>query len=282
MLVALGGLFWLDWWLECCLLADPHGWPLAIVLAALIVLGMHELSHLAAASGVRMLGVSATAGALLVGLIPFWWQLVDRAYHGPRMGRPLSGFGVLLVLSWLLIAIFIEQMIGHRARDAFRQSAVTLLAAMYLGLGGAMILAVRMAYGVPALVLLVAAAKFTDIGAYFAGALWGKHKLIPWLSPAKSWEGLAGGIVAAVGISLLVGYLLNLPLGAAYLAVFGVLMAATGQIGDLCESLLKRAGNVKDSGTLIPEFGGVLDMLDSVLLAAPFAYVALTLMVVHQ
>ena len=277
LLAVLGGLFWLDWHLQCRICATQTAWPLAAVFVPLMILGVHEMAHICAGAGVRILKLSASAGALVVGSIPFWWQWMDRQYHG-YADHHLSGFGLLVVLSVLMIVMLVEQMIRDRAADAARQIACTLLTVMYLGLGGAMILAVRMAYGVPALVLFVAAVKFTDMGAYFVGSAIGRHKLIPWLSPGKTWEGLVGGIAAGVGTSLLAGWLLRVGLGAGQLAIFGVLMALAGQLGDLCESLLKRAGNVKDSGTLVPEFGGVLDMLDSLLLAAPFAYAALTWM----
>ena len=109
----------------------------------------------------------------------------------------------------------------------------------------------------------------SDSGAYFAGKTFGRHKLFPRISPGKTWEGWFGGTLTAI----LVGYLislyfhdLNLPqwLGIAIIvSVFGVL-------GDLIESLLKRSLQVKDSGTLIPGHGGILDRFDSLVLVVPF------------
>jgi phosphatidate cytidylyltransferase len=164
--------------------------------------------------------------------------------------------------------------------------SATLLAVVYLGAGAALMLAIRMdeRLGVPALVLFLAAVKFTDIGAYFTGTAIGRHKLIPWLSPGKTWEGLAGGLAAAAGISMLVVWAFrhvqsaHLSLSYAQAAIFGVVVGGIGQFGDLSESLLKRSAQVKDSGSLVPEFGGILDILDSPLLAAPPAYVLLAVM----
>jgi phosphatidate cytidylyltransferase len=123
--------------------------------------------------------------------------------------------------------------------------------------------------------LLVAIPVASDTGGYFAGSYFGKHKLAPRVSPKKTWEGLAGSIglalVAGVGGMLL----MHRPwyFGAA-LAVLGALAAT---LGDLAESLLKRAIDIKDMGSLLPGHGGVLDRVDSILMTAPFFYVVITL-----
>ena len=126
--------------------------------------------------------------------------------------------------------------------------------------------------------LFLAAVKCTDIGAYFVGSAVGRHKLIVWLSPGKSWEGLIGGLAFAAGVSILVAWAWKIDAAVWEAAVFGVAVALAGQFGDLCESLLKRSARVKDSGAALPEFGGVLDLLDSPLLAAPVGYVLLAAM----
>ena len=177
-------------------------------------------------------------------------------------------------------------MIRHRVAGALARVSLTMLAVVYLGAGAALMFAIRMdgRLGVPALVLFLAAVKFTDIGAYFTGTAIGRHKLIPWLSPGKTWEGLAGGLAAAAGISVLAVWAFrhvassHLSLSYVQAAIFGVVVGGIGQFGDLSESLLKRSAQVKDSGALVPEFGGILDILDSPLLAAPAAYVLLAVM----
>jgi phosphatidate cytidylyltransferase len=174
--------------------------------------------------------------------------------------------------------VFLEQMIRHRLDAALARVGATLLAVAYLGVGAAVMLAIRVDKGVPALILFLAAVKCTDIGAYFTGSAIGRHKLIAWLSPGKSWEGLFGGLAAAAGVSMLVVWLLGMRMSLAWAAGFGVIVGAVGQFADLCESLLKRSAKIKDSGALVPEFGGVLDVLDSPLLAAPAAYVLLNML----
>lgn len=123
--------------------------------------------------------------------------------------------------------------------------------------------------------------KVTDIGAYFTGIALGKTPLIPRVSPKKTWEGLIGGVAAAAAVSYAaMGWLLPVYGGCAALRVlsipqvivFGIVMAVIGQAGDLVESLFKRDGGVKDSAHLVPTFGGVLDVIDSPILAVPVAY----------
>jgi phosphatidate cytidylyltransferase len=114
------------------------------------------------------------------------------------------------------------------------------------------------------LVLLVCAA---DIGAYFAGRRFGRHKLAPLVSPGKTWEGALGGLLAVLAIALIGAVHFNLSLVGA--GAFGCAVGAFSVIGDLTESMFKRAANLKDSGTLLPGHGGLLDRIDSVTAAAP-------------
>src|SRR5207302_1015365 len=141
-------------------------------------------------------------------------------------------------------------------------------------------------WGLFALATFIATVKMSDTGQYTAGRLWGRHKLAPNVSPGKTWEGAIGGlVVAAITSALLVfcrpdiGVLKTSvdwnDIRTALLirgAVCGVLLAIAGIIGDLAESLLKRDAGVKDSSVWLRGFGGVLDLLDSLLGAAPVAY----------
>ena len=118
--------------------------------------------------------------------------------------------------------------------------------------------------------------KFTDIGAFFTGKSIGRHKLIGWLSPGKTWEGLAGGLVVAAAVGAICAPWLP-ELDWIKGALFGAILGLVGQGGDLLESLMKRDADVKDSGGSIPGFGGVLDVIDSPLMAAPVAYLLFSL-----
>jgi phosphatidate cytidylyltransferase len=124
---------------------------------------------------------------------------------------------------------------------------------------------------------LVLVVKSTDVGAYFTGRALGRHKLCPRLSPRKTWEGLAGGVGCALVASLLFvrwhgGLLGQVRLSTLDAVCLGVLLSLAGVLGDMFESLLKRASGAKDSGTIVPGMGGVLDVLDSLLFAAPVLY----------
>jgi phosphatidate cytidylyltransferase len=112
----------------------------------------------------------------------------------------------------------------------------------------------------------------TDTGAYVTGLLLGRHKMAPRISPKKTWEGFAGSIVAAQIASFLVGWLLLNNLSILDRVLFGLLLALSGTIGDLVESLIKRDLGIKDISNWLPGHGGFLDRLDSVLPSAAVAY----------
>lgn len=129
---------------------------------------------------------------------------------------------------------------------------------------------------------LLLVTKFSDMGAYVTGSLIGRHKLVPHISPHKSWEGLAGAVVFSVagsfGLWLLIPERLSV-FTAWDVGVLGLLLGLAAVIGDLAESIVKRSADAKDSGGLLPGIGGVLDLIDSVLFTAPilFFYMRLVL-----
>jgi phosphatidate cytidylyltransferase len=127
--------------------------------------------------------------------------------------------------------------------------------------------------GVTALALTIFVPKFGDIGAYFTGRLLGRHRMAPALSPKKTWEGLAGGLALSALTAVGLNAALPAVLGGAWRAAgFGAVVGLAGVLGDLAESLVKRDGGQKDASQVVPGFGGVLDVVDSVLFAAPVAY----------
>jgi phosphatidate cytidylyltransferase len=121
--------------------------------------------------------------------------------------------------------------------------------------------------------------KMADSGGYFFGTRFGKHKLAPVISPKKSWEGLLGGVVFclvvnAIWMILSKGHInSSIPLTAAHAFVLSFLFPIVGTLGDLVESMFKRAVNVKDSNSMVYGLGGILDMIDSILFAAPMLYI---------
>jgi phosphatidate cytidylyltransferase len=126
--------------------------------------------------------------------------------------------------------------------------------------------------------------KFSDTGAYLTGSLIGRHKMIPRISPGKTWEGLAGAVLFSTGASLAFAGLAGERLAGMnwmHATVLGVLLSLTAVVGDLIESLFKREAGVKDSGRLLPGIGGVLDLLDSLLFNAPLMYLYLRHILTH-
>jgi len=120
--------------------------------------------------------------------------------------------------------------------------------------------------------------KFSDVGAYSVGSLIGKHKMIPRISPGKTWEGFGGAIVVSTIASLLFVHFAGSKMPAmnwGHAVVLGVVLSATAVVGDLIESLFKREAGVKDSGRIFPGIGGILDLLDSLLFNAPIMYLYL-------
>ena len=119
-----------------------------------------------------------------------------------------------------------------------------------------------------------------DTGAYCSGSLFGKHKLFPRISPAKSWEGSIGGGVFVIAVAVLIGYLTENPEAPNSLTIpqwagLGIVVAVFGTWGDLVESLFKRTIGIKDSGNILPGHGGMLDRFDSALMAIPAAVIYL-------
>lgn len=127
------------------------------------------------------------------------------------------------------------------------------------------------------LLYLMAVTKLTDIGAYFTGSVFGRHKMTPYISPGKSWEGAIGGLtfgVIASYIFFLFGSYIPLQLTGFQCIILGLLLSFMGQMGDLAESLIKRDAGVKNSSQ-IPGLGGILDILDSLVFTSPILYIFL-------
>ena len=160
---------------------------------------------------------------------------------------------------------------------AWADLGLTLAGALYTGglLGYAPLLASlgetpARGDGVAWMLAVLLGTAACDTGAYLVGSMIGRHKMIPHVSPGKTWEGLAGGVLGAVVAAAALSGILKIGLIPA--ALLGLLICAAAVSGDLCESLLKRAAGVKDSGNLIPGHGGVLDRVDSILFVLPAVY----------
>jgi phosphatidate cytidylyltransferase len=168
--------------------------------------------------------------------------------------------------------MFLQQHFQLGNDGALANCGISCFSLLYLGLLGAFVLGIRIDEGPWAFLMFMFVVKSSDIGAYTFGKLFGKHRLSPRVSPKKTWEGLAGAVAAAVMVSLAFAVVFDII--KVWLApIFGACMAVTGQLSDLAESMLKRDAQQKDSSNRVPGFGGILDVIDSLLFAAPVAYV---------
>jgi phosphatidate cytidylyltransferase len=153
-------------------------------------------------------------------------------------------------------------------------SAFILLRQIATPLQGGPLAGLNIPPGTAWVILVLAITWIQDSAAYFVGRSLGRTKMAPLLSPKKTWEGFAGGLVASVITALVAVPILGLPVGYLAAALIGAAAGITGPIGDLGESLIKRQIGVKDSGALIPGHGGILDRMDSLLFTAPTIYYA--------
>jgi phosphatidate cytidylyltransferase len=160
-------------------------------------------------------------------------------------------------------------------RHAARQAAAGVLAIVYLGLPLGTLVGVHLIGGRGAVLLLVFTVVVSDSAQYYAGRLFGRHALAPRLSPKKTIEGAIGGFVAAPVFLYLAGPYWVPVASPPAVATLGLALVAAGIAGDLFESLLKRAADMKDSSALIPGHGGILDRIDALLFATPVFYVYL-------
>ncbi len=199
-------------------------------------------------------------------------------------GPILMAFGMfsLIIIVPMLYFLFSDPLKGERYLSEVGKIAV---GPIYVCLPLAMLIMIDQRYlfnhsisGIWIFFLLVVTFA-NDTGAFYSGKLFGKHKLYETVSPKKTWEGSVGGVLFAffVGIAFMKIFDLHEIDFSIFLIIF--LLSVSGQIGDLAESMLKRSFNVKDSGTLLPGHGGILDRIDSLLFAAPVLYIYLEMMI---
>jgi phosphatidate cytidylyltransferase len=248
VVVMLGSMFW-------------HPLAFTVLVALLCLTAVIEAGQV-----FRAQGVPVAVPVLLVTTV----VLLFGAYRGGSNGQ------VIGVLTLFLGAVAWELADGDR-RDVVRSIASTVLLGLWVPFLAtyAVLLINRPSDGAVVTLAVLLGAILTDIGGYFAGTRFGRHKVAPSVSPAKSWEGLAGGLLlsgVAGGLVLpLLGDVFDLTTAIAVPVVAGV----AGFVGDLTESMVKRDLGVKDLGAIIPGHGGVLDRVDGILLALPVGYYAL-------
>jgi phosphatidate cytidylyltransferase len=272
------------------LFIEGQGGAIVFTLLALVMLagGMREFFYMTSKiklPGYSGISILSAASLVLLVAVP--------AILGKRSNDTQS-LAVTACLSAVVICGFIRAMREEDLKSGLQKQLISLAGFLYIAWSLSFLMRLYFVEGIAMsgrylLVYLVVVTKCSDIGAYCTGMTCHKlsggknHKIAPRLSPGKSWEGFFGGMALSVGIALYMesafGVKLNFagmdvitPLAA---VIIGMIAATLGFIGDVCESIFKRSADVKDSGNTIPGMGGVLDVLDSLILVAPLFYLFL-------
>jgi phosphatidate cytidylyltransferase len=193
-----------------------------------------------------------------------------------------TGFIILFVLGLCL-----RQLVSKSSAAGITAIATTLLGLMYVPWLLNFIQKINFFPDVEGkyfLLYFILVTKFSDMGAYSVGSLIGRHKMVPRISPGKTWEGFAGAILVSTAASLVFVHCFGgrmAGMNVLHATILGIVLSVTAVIGDLIESLFKREAGVKDSGRLFPGIGGILDLLDSLLFNAPIMYLYLRHILTH-
>jgi phosphatidate cytidylyltransferase len=230
------------------------------LICIVIMLGVRELTHAYRAGGIELPDLPIMAAALVI-LLASWF--------GGTEGLAVSTGLIIPILMFLLLLI--------SQKDFIKRSTSAVFAVFYLAvLGGFILLVANDADGGKRILALVILIACNDTFAYFAGVLFGKHKMAPSISPKKSWEGLIGGLIASLiggGLVFHLAFETGWYVGSA----IGVMTVVTATCGDLIESAIKRDLAIKDMSNLLPGHGGIMDRLDSALFTAPAVWFAFEL-----
>lgn len=242
----------------------PRGW--VVILSVAMAIATHEVVKRLREAGYVIPLIPLLAGGQA--MIWLTWPF------GAAGALGAYGATVLVCLIWRLLSQGLQSQPVNYLRDV----AVTIFLATWIPLFasfGALLVYPEDGWArVFAFMLTVA---FSDIGGYAAGVLFGKHRMVPAISPKKSWEGLAGSLVCGVGAAVLaVVFLLHQPWWVG--VPLGVMLVLTATLGDLVESQFKRDLGIKDMGTLLPGHGGLMDRIDGALPSAVATWIVLSLL----
>lgn len=262
--------------------APPMTWLLPLLLVVTAGAGT-EAVRLASSAGIRLASWLVPIGTAAIAAAP------ALPLHGPlREADPLATLGAAAAAVMAVVAaVFTSGVARYSAGDGTLVRAVgSVAAAVSIGLPLAFLVALRLIPVTAAdadpfvrllpLVSLIAVVKAGDIAAYAIGSAVGRHRMAPMLSPGKTWEGATASLLASITVAWLVleclgsGSSAARPLGG--WPLYGAAVGAAGMVGDLAESLVKRDLGAKDSGSVLGGMGGFLDLVDSLLLAAPVAW----------
>ena len=234
------------------------GWSYNIIIGAVALIGTMELLQIANIDTKSLPSIATYIGTLSI----VYYHMI--ASYIPEQ---LSD-GIIPVFAVLLLLISTVIVPGFN----FTKAGISALTMGYIGVGSQAAIIIRQEdLAIFVFILLVIVS--TDIGAYFIGSKIGKRKLAPLLSPNKSVEGSIGGIVLALLTTSIYLNFITLPYSYIIMLLIAIILSITGQFGDLLESAFKRHFGVKDSGTILPGHGGILDRFDSILFTLSMALI---------
>ena len=247
-----------------------------------VVLGAVALALVWFLSSIALLGVALVVAAVafteyekivdaIGAKVPFWTALLTTLLACAMV--PFQWVDIESVLAAALLLIALNVLLSDRVgAPLLADTAAAVLAPVYLGLPLGSLVGVHAMAGREAVLLLIATVAVSDTAQFYTGRTFGRTPLAPLRSPKKTREGAVGGFIIAPAFLAIAGSYW-LPIASPiWLAALGVAIVMAGIIGDLFESMLKRAADMKDSGSLIPGHGGVLDRIDALLFAAPVFY----------
>ena len=264
------------------------------IIMLLNVAGLLEFYGMVNANGLpRFKWLGLAGGVTLVGtLFVYLYGLAEQ-----QLGEPTTGGAAELelgIFAVLLLALLGRRVFAHPAAPSFSMVGHTMLGVLYVSWLLGFLLKIYF-FAAPddagfdagyCLLFFILTTKCSDIGAYSLGSLIGRHKMIPSVSPAKTWEGFVGAILLSTAAAMVMAHywgaarLGGMTLGHA--AALGPVLAVGAVIGDLVESVFKRDSGVKDSGSFFPGIGGILDLLDSLLFNAPLMFLYLRLVLFND
>jgi phosphatidate cytidylyltransferase len=274
ILVTVIGACWLDY---ACNFGRPGVW-LAPVCLLLTIMATAEVLDLLSSKNLRPVAwivYACTSLIVLAGCLPLFWPGYPVDCPIGRTGWPLLAMALATAMAFVG-----EMQRFEKPGNGIIHVATSIFAIAYVGLLMSFLALLRFhgdgadngGIGLTALISMCVVVKFSDVGAYAFGRLFGRHKLVPRLSPGKTIEGAVGGLVTACVAALIVAWWIESKEAWWAWILYGILLSLAGMIGDLAESLLKRDMERKDSSTWLPGLGGILDFMDSLLTAAPVAY----------
>src|SRR5665648_596103 len=241
-----------------------EGFPFFIVVIIIALLGLRELYSIADKQGYKP--------SYILGTILILYFIFIAVY---------DVYSLNCYIENIIITFFILQLFRKDFSKVLAEISIAIFGSIYLGYLFSFVIKIKdLPNGNYYLISLLIVTWVNDIGAYLIGTYFGKNKIFPKISPKKTIEGSIGGIIFSIAATFALKNWLNLTFNE--LISIGLIIAIIAQIGDLFESVLKRGSGVKDSGTLIPGQGGILDCLDSLIFTAPVFYYYIVFLTLYQ